>query len=174
MPNFFLDEFINKDKEISLDGASAGPNPSSAPQTPLTPPSINKVLHNYRIISDDRFVVGMTQINGAYVLFDELFKEKSNILEYLKASFIISLSKNHFILEPSIFNTSTDAYKYLENKESDWKMASWITSLGLTKKDLSDDKQFGLKKLLAYSIICLLYTSPSPRDRTRSRMPSSA
>ena len=25
-----------------------------------------------------------------------------------------------------------------------------------------------------YSLICLLYTSPSPRDRTRSRMPSSA
>ena len=24
------------------------------------------------------------------------------------------------------------------------------------------------------TIICLLYTSPSPRDRTRSRMPSSA
>ena len=24
------------------------------------------------------------------------------------------------------------------------------------------------------SIVCLLYTSPSPRDRTRSRMPSSA
>ena len=24
------------------------------------------------------------------------------------------------------------------------------------------------------SCICLLYTSPSPRDRTRSRMPSSA
>ena len=27
---------------------------------------------------------------------------------------------------------------------------------------------------LALSVICLLYTSPSPRDRTRSRMPSSA
>ena len=26
----------------------------------------------------------------------------------------------------------------------------------------------------AYSGTCLLYTSPSPRDRTRSRMPSSA
>ena len=25
-----------------------------------------------------------------------------------------------------------------------------------------------------HSLICLLYTSPSPRDRTRSRMPSSA
>ena len=27
---------------------------------------------------------------------------------------------------------------------------------------------------LALFIFCLLYTSPSPRDRTRSRMPSSA
>ena len=26
----------------------------------------------------------------------------------------------------------------------------------------------------AHALICLLYTSPSPRDRTRSRMPSSA
>ena len=29
-------------------------------------------------------------------------------------------------------------------------------------------------KVSRYLIICLLYTSPSPRDRTRSRMPSSA
>ena len=28
--------------------------------------------------------------------------------------------------------------------------------------------------LIKQDIICLLYTSPSPRDRTRSRMPSSA
>ena len=36
---------------------------------------------------------------------------------------------------------------------------------------------FGIAKGLAEAgadIICLLYTSPSPRDRTRSRMPSSA
>ena len=40
--------------------------------------------------------------------------------------------------------------------------------------------KFGLPEMggvgcgLANGIICLLYTSPSPRDRTRSRMPSSA
>ena len=28
--------------------------------------------------------------------------------------------------------------------------------------------------ILPISYVCLLYTSPSPRDRTRSRMPSSA
>ena len=30
------------------------------------------------------------------------------------------------------------------------------------------------EQLKANNITCLLYTSPSPRDRTRSRMPSSA
>ena len=30
------------------------------------------------------------------------------------------------------------------------------------------------KDLINLDMICLLYTSPSPRDRTRSRMPSSA
>jgi len=34
---------------------------------------------------------------------------------------------------------------------------------------------FGLlSKLADCQVCCLLYTSPSPRDRTRSRMPSSA
>ena len=32
----------------------------------------------------------------------------------------------------------------------------------------------GIDKLLYLYSDCLLYTSPSPRDRTRSRMPSSA
>ena len=182
MPNYSLEELTKKgtqaslddpsavpssspsgqmSDEINVDGAVADTSPSSAPQTPqtqFTTSTINKALYDYRIISDARFVVEMFQsneayFNGAYVLFDNLFKKKSNILEYLKAAFIISLSKNHFILEPSIFDTNADAHKYFDNKESDWKMASWITSLGLTKKDLSSDKQIGLKKLLAYSII---------------------
>ena len=31
-----------------------------------------------------------------------------------------------------------------------------------------------MEKAMQYAYSCLLYTSPSPRDRTRSRMPSSA
>ena len=38
--------------------------------------------------------------------------------------------------------------------------------LSVTAKDKGSGKE--------QSISCLLYTSPSPRDRTRSRMPSSA
>ena len=35
----------------------------------------------------------------------------------------------------------------------------------------NESQAFSSKQFLKY---CLLYTSPSPRDRTRSRMPSSA
>ena len=35
-------------------------------------------------------------------------------------------------------------------------------------------KTSGTKKDILNKKVCLLYTSPSPRDRTRSRMPSSA
>ena len=51
-------------------------------------------------------------------------------------------------------------------------MAEAIVDLVATGKTL---KENGLIKIddLYYST-CLLYTSPSPRDRTRSRMPSSA
>ena len=37
-------------------------------------------------------------------------------------------------------------------------------------KQVSDDKEETIKQMEN----CLLYTSPSPRDRTRARMPSSA
>ena len=47
------------------------------------------------------------------------------------------------------------------------------------KSDLSGDVYTGKETIeyLAKGVpdrVCLLYTSPSPRDRTRSRMPSSA
>ena len=37
---------------------------------------------------------------------------------------------------------------------------------------LTDER--GARLFVAMPCLCLLYTSPSPRDRTRSRMPSSA
>ena len=52
-------------------------------------------------------------------------------------------------------------------------LAASITSLflGLTYLPIAEATTIGFTAPL---FICLLYTSPSPRDRTRSRMPSSA
>ena len=38
----------------------------------------------------------------------------------------------------------------------------------------SIDGRIAIPRPTGQGMICLLYTSPSPRDRTRSRMPSSA
>ena len=56
------------------------------------------------------------------------------------------------------------------------KKMKFIEMTGATLESMLDEKE--LKELSGAGVgdhsICLLYTSPSPRDRTRSRMPSSA
>ena len=52
-------------------------------------------------------------------------------------------------------------------------MASRFEETAKLIKKLSE-KGFKLKKTQKSQLICLLYTSPSPRDRQKSRMPSSA
>ena len=49
----------------------------------------------------------------------------------------------------------------------------WIVGYGFLF-GISSGLGYGLSLFIVSSITCLLYTSPSPRDRTRSRMPSSA
>ena len=61
--------------------------------------------------------------------------------------------------------------KFVFNKIQEGSSADTVTARfvgGCVRKYLSNDKIDDI------DIACLLYTSPSPRDRTRSRMPSSA
>ena len=68
----------------------------------------------------------------------------------------------------TIWDRSPDVYEHVSDK-----IARALADL----EDLHDPKpetgSFTLCDEL-HVAICLLYTSPSPRDRTRSRMPSSA
>ena len=50
----------------------------------------------------------------------------------------------------------------------------WVTQAQFAGYYVALDKGFYEAEGLDVTIFCLLYTSPSPRDRTRSRMPSSA
>ena len=47
-------------------------------------------------------------------------------------------------------------------------------SLGSVLYNYKSTREVSLDSMIEHSKSCLLYTSPSPRDRTRSRMPSSA
>ena len=74
-------------------------------------------------------------------------------------------------------NNCDDGELFLENSKSESlvlddgkiKNTSFDSSLGFGFRAVQDDKT-----AFCHSNICLLYTSPSPRDRQKSRMPSSA
>ena len=53
-------------------------------------------------------------------------------------------------------------------------LSDYVHYRSQTKRLLLNEKNLNSIKSYINSLTCLLYTSPSPRDRTRSRMPSSA
>ena len=74
----------------------------------------------------------------------------------------------------SVFLTTPDIDPdNFENEEDFFKavFGSVHESFQLTMEMIKETAE---KENIDLSEICLLYTSPSPRDRTRSRMPSSA
>ena len=56
---------------------------------------------------------------------------------------------------------------------SDWRVNDRVAIIGGAGEENLDKAEIILE-LNGFTKSCLLYTSPSPRDRTRSRMPSSA
>ena len=85
----------------------------------------------------------------------------------------------------SLFSLVKNAFSYHENWEKAWKDpepkkeydAIIIGGGGhglATAYYLAKKHQMTNIAVVEKGWICLLYTSPSPRDRTRSRMPSSA
>ena len=65
---------------------------------------------------------------------------------------------------------------HLKSKISEESFAKFVaSSLEEAIEYFSRLKKLSKKDLLnIYTVTCLLYTSPSPRDRQKSRMPSSA
>ena len=78
-----------------------------------------------------------------------------------------NLGKTYRMLGELALSTDSleQGLRIAESLENRSLMAIARLSLANTKKALGDSEQ---------AATCLLYTSPSPRDRTRSRMPSSA
>ena len=63
---------------------------------------------------------------------------------------------------------------YLDFEQPIAELEEKIDALESIKDDADIAKEMESLKTKSELLTCLLYTSPSPRDRTRSRMPSSA
>ena len=77
-------------------------------------------------------------------------------------------SKYDFELAEKLIDTEFSYSCFMFQQAAEKAIVSYLVLKGTDKvwgSSISD---------LAEDCICLLYTSPSPRDRTRSRMPSSA
>src|SRR5665811_2509428 len=86
----------------------------------------------------------------------------SAIFEYLKGDLVIHHGKEYVVM------TNSPSYDKQLALDSYWKHIGGTKFLPGTN---SAPDRFARA---SFFIGCLLYTSPSPRDRTRSRMPSSA
>ena len=77
-----------------------------------------------------------------------------------------------------IFESINEGNALLDSKNYDGAKSSLATVtellevLGLSQVEKDSDEE--IEELIQQREICLLYTSPSPRDRQKSRMPSSA
>ena len=82
------------------------------------------------------------------------------------------------MIEPQVLQYMKDvcklpARKIFHNAQYD---VGWLRNMGIEVNGEIVDTMIaaGIIDENRWSYSCLLYTSPSPRDRTRSRMPSSA
>ena len=113
-----------------------------------------------------------------------LYKEggmtKERFVEFLEAN-IFNKYKNHLIILDNAGSHNNEYVKQAIINSGN----KYLFTIPYTPKCNAIEQYFNQikhylklnKKVLKYDelvIDCLLYTSPSPRDRTRSRMPSSA
>ena len=93
-----------------------------------------------------------------------------------------NLSRLLEILEAEFKLLQTDNLDGFETLQAEKQVIVEALSEKLTPADIDDDYNVAdgdsddsnVKSMLAMCRDCLLYTSPSPRDMRRSRMPSSA
>ena len=96
---------------------------------------------------------------------------KFGIDHFFKVEAFGGVTENRNELVPIAIKQAEKKFKIKIRKED-------VFIVGDTTRDVQCGKDNGVKTIAVctgkYTRNCLLYTSPSPRDRTRSRMPSSA
>ena len=110
-------------------------------------------------------IFGMTRNTGV----SELVKSAIDSVAYQTKDLIISMEKDSGI---KINKIKVDG-GMVKNEQ----FLQFLSNILLSECDrpkITETTSLGAAYLAGLSSGCLLYTSPSPRDRTRSRMPSSA
>ena len=108
-------------------------------------------------------------------LTEQIWFSDNNIL----AGNVLKYSNNLFSLEQTSTEQDGNSNPKKENiflvKKNFFGSREWIMDLGITDEESGISMTFdSYDNVYITGYTCLLYTSPSPRDRQKSRMPSSA
>ena len=103
---------------------------------------------------------------SGWVLFELTGEPTSDNCTYLSKGSFEELASHNRESIPSIANMST-----LEQRLAD---TNRYPQLSGSEGVFDSSGAYHEETRIGFLVACLLYTSPSPRDRTRSRMPSSA
>ena len=91
-------------------------------------------------------------------------------------SFIVSCTEQQCIINGTTTDVKDGDYMYIADLNDNTYLDSAVVMNGKFRFELpkASEEDFLPKKIVTALGNCLLYTSPSPRDRQKSRMPSSA
>ena len=116
-------------------------------------------------------------------LSGEIKYQESKVDSYIASQCFLYLGENHFAYDQLSLNQNIDYWLSIHNVTfnktiRDQSIRYLFGELNLNKKfyqlSFGQKKKLQLLLLMLVNKPCLLYTSPSPRDRSVSRMPSSA
>ena len=170
-PDNVVDVYIKekeKARKIKLEARRAAQNPPKPPPAKETEKSKvpeKKTPAKTPLVFDNKYMV---EVGGKYI-------------DMRKPPISLTLGEMEILL---------DRLRIMEEKDVVEQQLDFIvrhlTNLGVEEEHVNNLLKYGTKiplksreeieKMYAKDLLknCLLYTSPSPRDRTRSRMPSSA
>ena len=115
---------------------------------------------------------------------DDEEEEEANVISFEECEAKIKVIKreyNKYLKSLSNEKLDDKGQKALDKLKAEFQVIKFnskvfdtLVQIPAEKKNLVGGFEKELKRLLVKEIGCLLYTSPSPRDKHRSRMPSSA
>ena len=117
-----------------------------------------------------------TELDNLFSAYTVVKVDKDLILNHSKdmhdEQFVLDLQieeKPNWVFNVGFHDFFKGEYKAYETDAD----GNWVEIIRTDRSDAYHGESVDLESRAMF-IICLLYTSPSPRDRTRSRMPSSA
>ena len=123
------------------------------------------------IVSDNYYEITNLKPNTDYEAFIKVIDKEMNMSEGIKIEFKTMKLEKQDIEEVKEVNAEASH----DRIDLSWSLpeTEYFEHVNIYRKSVSEVQTFSLLSVDEYDP-CLLYTSPSPRDRQKSRMPSSA